>query len=115
YFREGHEFEDLDCFRRFAFERLEFVICQSDVLVLLDFIPLHKILPLDDLFTHWAKTLLLDPAAALGVQQVKTRRFRRCRHVEIDRDRHETEGNSTGADGAYWHKTVLLDFVGYQI
>src|SRR5262249_39571297 len=69
-----------------------------------ELVALHDLAPLDDLLVLRTPELLPDAGAARLVQHVERQLLGMRRDVEPDRDRHETEADGPGADGARRHE-----------
>src|SRR5258706_2491815 len=99
------ELADLDLLRRLLLQRLQLVGREGDVLVLPELVPLHHVVALDDhVLVARADVLLLQPALALGMEQVEgNRRLALRRREELDRDRDQAERDRPRTDGASGH------------
>jgi hypothetical protein len=56
-----------------------------------EFVALHQLAPIDDLVADGAEGLVLDPAAALAMEEVKRHPFGDRRGKELDQDGDQPE------------------------
>src|SRR6266852_6065859 len=88
---EGHELRDVDVPRGLALQGLQLVVGDANVLLLAELVSLHEIIPVDHLITDRTVRLVLDPAAALGMEQMEGHLLRDHGGIEPDGNRHQPE------------------------
>src|SRR5262249_7327470 len=101
--RERNELRDVDGLRRLALEPLQLLVGEAHVLVLGELVALDQRGAIEDFVALRADLLLLDAAAALGVEQIERHAGRRGRREHLDRNRNQSERQGSRSDGMGWH------------
>jgi hypothetical protein len=69
----------------------QLLLGDANVLLFAELVSLHEIIPIDHLITDRTVRLVLDPAAALGMEQMEGHSLRDHGRIESDGNRHQPE------------------------